>query len=250
MCGNDENTGRNSNPSNEQHITELFRDDFNGDAVDESVWQVASWTEESQTSPDRCYVENGYLNLVFVYDPDNSQNVFLGAAIQTWDEFLYGRWEARIKPTAEPGVLNSFYTIDWNDTTDDSAGDDGTKQEIDIEFLTNSFGASSGHAHFAVHEAGRTSFDTNPDIDLGFNPSDDFHVWGFEITPEHIQWFVDGTVLQTYTYSGNDIAIDSPYQLKLNVWSQTGGWVGGPSAPDTECVYQIDWISFTPYNKK
>jgi len=233
------------NSPEDAQVVESFREDFNGDTIDTSIWQVATWREHGgQTGVERCYVEGGYLNMVFI---NSSTEGFLSAAIQTREEFLYGRWEAWLKPSSDPGVLNSFYTIDWNDTADDSADDNGTKQEIDIEFLTNSFGVNSGQVHFAVHESGRTSFDTNPDIDLGFNPSDDFHLWGFEITPEHIQWFVDDTVLLTYTYSQGDIAINAPYQLKLNVWSQNGEWIGGPPMADTPCVYQIDWIRFIPY---
>lgn len=167
---------------------------------------------------------------------------YLSAAIQTRETFLYGRWEARLKPSSVAGVLNSFYTIDWGTG-------DGTKQEIDIEFLTFAFGEGAGKVHYAVHAEGHTSMNTNPDIDLNFNPSDDFHVYGFEITPEHIEWFVDDEVIHTYAYSENDITIDAPYQLKLNVWSAVH-WVNGPPPVDTDCVYQIDWIKFYPYENE
>ena len=214
--------------------TPSFVENFDS-AIDESVWQIATWVEESITSRDRCYVKDGYLNLIFKYV--GGQN--LGAAIQTRNTFLYGRWEARLKPSSVAGVLNSFYTIDWGTG-------DGTKQEIDIEFLTFAFGSGTGKVHYAVHAEGLTSKETNPDIVLGFNPSDDFHIYGFEITPEHIQWLVDGVVFYTYTYSGNAITINAPYQLKLNVWSAVT-WVQGPPIADTDCVYQIDWIKFYPY---
>ncbi len=214
-----------------------FEDDFN-DVVDESVWQIATWPEHGgATGKERCYVENGNLKMLFIND---STHGYLSSAIQTRNEFLYGRWEARLKPSDVSGVLNSMYTIDWDDGN-------GTKQEIDIEFLTKSFMTDSGEVHYAVHAEGLQSFNTNPDVMLDFNPSDDFHVWGFEITPEHIQWFVDAQTLLTYTYSENDISIDSSYQLKFNFWSEPGGWVGGPPTADVECIYLIDWIKFYPY---
>jgi beta-glucanase (GH16 family) len=230
--------------SNETYNHEVFRDDFNGDSIDTSVWQVATWSEHGgQTSASRCYAEGGYLNMKFI----NNNGTYLSSAIQTWDEFLYGRWEASIKPSSVPGVLNSFYTIDWNNTSDDSSDSDGTKQEIDIEFLTYTF-SSTPRVHFAVHASGLNSFDTNPDIILGFDPSDDFHVFGFEITPDHIEWFVDNTTLLTYYYGQHDVAINAPYQLKLNFWSSMN-WINGPPASGVECLYQIDWISFTPYSE-
>jgi beta-glucanase (GH16 family) len=181
--------------------------------------------------------------MIFVNDPEDG---FLSAAVQTRDEFLYGRWEARLKPSSVPGVLNSMYTIDWNNTVDNSSTSDGTKEEIDIEFLTFAFGNDTGSVHFAVHAEDKESFQTNPDVPLSFNPSEDFHVWGFEITPEKIEWFVDSTILQTYIYSQNDISITSPYQLKFNVWSAEK-WINGPPEANVEAVYLIDWIRFTPY---
>ena len=158
---------------------------------------------------------------------------------------MYGRWEASLKPSNVPGVLNSFYTIDWNNTTDGTSGSDGTKQEIDIEFLTKSFKDNTGEVHFAVHERGRKSIETNPDIKVDFSPCADFHVWGFEITPEYIEWFVDDKVLKRYVYDGNEIIINAPYQLKLNFWSAER-WIGGPPKENVKCIYQIDWIKFTP----
>ncbi len=224
---------------------EAFRDDFDGAAVDESLWLVAGWPEHGgQTSPERCYVRDGCLNMVFI----NDSGTFLSAAIQTRDRFLYGKWEARIKPSAEYGLLNSLYTIDWDDPATPGVTDDGTKQEIDIEFLTKSFTENGGQVHFAVHEQGGTSYDTNPDINTGFNPSDDFHIWAIEVLPDRVNWYVDDILLDTYIYSSGDIAIDSPYQVKLNVWSQDGAstWIGGPPADGVECIYQVDWIRFIP----
>ena len=221
-----------------------LEDDFN--SINESVWQIATWIEHGgQTGRARCYASNGLLNLVFI---DDSVAGYLSSAIQTRQEFRYGRWEARLKPSSVPGVLNSMYTIDW-------IGDDGeaqTQQEIDIEFLTYTFTDTAGKVHFAVHANDASSFQTNPDIPLDFDPSEDFHVWGFEITPEKIEWFVDDQILLTYTYRAPYPFITKYYQLKFNAWSaetgSAGYWIKGPPPPDVPCVYQIDWIKFYPYD--
>jgi endo-1,3-1,4-beta-glycanase ExoK len=227
----------------EAYVNAAFRDDFDAVPVASADWQVAAWVEHGgQTGPERCYASGGLLNMVFRND---SALGFLSSAIQTQKEYYYGRWEARLKPSSVPGVLNSMYTIDWDDTSAADSASDGTRQEIDIEFLTCTFGPGTGTVHFAVHEDGKTSFNTNPDITLDFNPSDDFHVWGFEITPAQIQWFVDGEILCTYVYEGNPIAINAAYQLKLNAWSAVN-WINGPPVADTDCLYRIDWIRFTP----
>lgn len=217
----------------------VFEENF--DKIDNTVWEVAGWVEESKTSPTRCTVSEGILNMIFKYDLATNSN--LGSAIQTRKTFLYGRWEYRAKPSSIKGVLNSFYTIDWGDKGS------GTRQEIDIEFLTFQFGAGKGQVHCAVHAAGKKSFDTKPDVELGFNPSEDFHIYGFEITPEKIEWFADKKVICSYTYQGNGIKIDSPYMLKMNFWSNKN-WIKGPPQKDVDCLYQVDWIKFYPYKGK
>ena len=235
------------NINNDDIITGLppgsFREDFNGSTLDTSAWQVATWREHGgQTGVERTFVRDGYLNMVLVNDPARG---ILNSSINTWQEFGLGKWEARLKPTAVRGVLNSFFTIDWERLSTPGVPADGTKQEIDIEFLTSSFGSNSGEVHYAVHADGRQSMNTNPDISLGFNPSDDFHVYGFDIKRDRIDWLVDGRITHTYQYAGNDITIDSPYQLKLNTWTASD-WIGGPPTSGVESIYQIDWVQFTP----
>ena len=224
-----------------------FVEDFI-DTIDESIWQIAAWTEHyGQTGRERCYAEDGYLNMIFIYNPEGEgYEQYLSSAIQTREEYSFGRWEARLKPTSESGVLNSFYTIDWDDFSTPESNSDGTKQEIDIELLTFAFGDNSGKVHFAVHAHDHDSFNTNPDVALDFNPSDDFHVWGMDISPTGISWFVDDTVLLNYRYDEHDVTIDTGYQVKLNAWTSKR-WVQGPPTPNVECKYQIDWIKYYPW---
>lgn len=94
----------------EEYNGEYFRDDLDGNSIDSSVWQVASSRERNgQTSPDRCYVEDGVLKMIFVNDESEG---FLSSAMQSRDEFHYGTWRARVKPANAARVLNAIYTID------------------------------------------------------------------------------------------------------------------------------------------
>lgn len=216
----------------------IFTDEFNGTAVNETVWRIATWTDMgAPTSKSRCYVDAGYLNLEFTND---SELGWLGSAIQTrLINFMYGKWVARIKTSDVSGVVNAFFTIDWDG--------EGTHQEIDLEFVTQDQGVGVGTVHLAVHATGYDSYQTNPDIDLGFNPSDDFHIYTIEITPQKIVWKVDAITLGEYVYSENDITIDAGYMLKFNHWTSENVWVGGPPVVDTTGIYKIDYIRFYPY---
>ena len=167
--------------------------------IDPKVWTVATWKEHGgQTGAERVFVDDQQkLNMIFIND---SEQGYLSSALQTVKEdFSFGRWEARLKPSSVPGVLNSMYTIDWRDGK-------GTKQEIDIEFLTHTFGGEHpGTMWIALHAAGKKS--THFSQPLKVNPSADFHVVGFDITPEYIEYFIDDEVLYRYVYAEHDIKI-------------------------------------------
>ncbi len=215
-----------------------FFDDFTAGLDRWNTWRVATWSEHNmQTGHDRTFVEDDKLNLVFVND---SQQGWLGAAIQTRKEdFGYGRWEASLKPSDVPGVLNSMYTIDWGDGSANH-----TRQEIDIEFLTHTFDDEyPGEVWIALHARGRDSLWFSQPLDI--NPSEQFNTWGWDIRPTHIDYLLNGQVIYTYVYAENDITFDAPYMLKFNVWTSEGWWIQGPPPPDVETIYQIDWVGFT-----
>ncbi len=226
-----------------------FIDTFENGEIDTDKWQIGTWREHGgQLSRDRAYVENDKLVLVFEYDTEYYEDtgLFKSSAIQTRrDDFGYGRWEARLRIPDVDGVLPTMYTIDWRDP------DVRTRQEIDIEFVTINISDDYSEVHFAVHGAEYDSWETQ--VELPFNPADDYHVWGFDITEERIQWFVDDIVLYEYYYDEQPGRIDAPYMLKFNFWSAkledggAGNWIQGPPVANTEIYYHIDWVRFTSH---
>ncbi|MFP4662329.1 MAG: family 16 glycosylhydrolase [Halanaerobiales bacterium] len=220
-----------------------FFDNFDGDSVDTSKWLVAGWVEHGgQTSRDRVYTEDGKLVMVFEYDTDyyNENGLYKSSAMQTRrDDFRYGRWEARLKAVETDGVLPTMYTIDWRDESI------RTCQEIDIELVSTNIGDDYSEVHLALHGKDFKSWST--DIELPFNPAADYHIWGFDITEDRVQWFVDDIILYEYFYDDKTGVIDAPYTLKFNFWSNAGHWIQGPPVENTEIYYNIDWVRFTSY---
>jgi hypothetical protein len=217
-----------------------FEDTF--DAADwqttQTSWQVITWVQNgTQMSSDRCDTDGlGHLvQTVLAGEP------YSGGSIESRDEFGFGRWVARLKPSAVPGVLNSMFIKDWDDHTTLDIGSDGTKAEIDIEFLTHTFGSGTGTVNLAVHFDGRHNY-VSTQVPLDFNPSDEFHEWGFDILPDRVVWHVDGRTLFTWLYS-DDAAMNENYEFYFNAWTQDI-WILGP--PATNAEYQIDWVRFYP----
>jgi len=216
-----------------------FEDDFSaGWESRQTDWRVATWkqngtlmaSERCETDSEGCLVQT-----VLAGEP------YRGGSLQTALEFSYGRWVARVKPAAVPGALNSIFTKDWDDLTTPDNEHDGRKAEVDIEFLTYTFGEDHGKVHLAIHLKDRPAV-YSTDLSLNFNPSDDFHVWGFDILPDRVVWHVDGKELHTWRYT-KDAFIDPGYEFFFNSWTKSK-WIKGP--PAEAAGYRIDWVRFYP----
>lgn len=218
-----------------------FQDDFTpGWDVSQKQWQVATWTQNgAQMSRERCLTD-GKGMLIQTVLPGAP---FRGGSLQSTVEFPYGRWEARLKPSSVPGVNNSFFTKDWDDLADpvNKHNARGKKVEIDTEFLTYTFRPGGGKVHLAVHLPNDENHFME-DLELGFNPSADFHVWGMDILPDRIRWRVDGRTIKTYLYDRKGL-VDPNYEMFFNSWTKKN-WIHGP--PTQAASYQIDWVKFYP----
>jgi beta-glucanase (GH16 family) len=201
-------------------------------------WRVATWKQNgTQMSPDRCRTDgHGHMvQTVLAGEP------YRGGSMQTSREFGYGRWVARVKPSPVPGLLNGIFTKDWDNLTTPDDQHDGKKGEIDIEFVTHTFGDGRGEVHLAVHLLTKHPL-WHLDIPLDFDPSADFHEWGFDILPDRTVWHVDGKVLHTWMYTAED-RIDPDYEMFFNSWTRDR-WLKGP--PKADARYPIDRVAFYP----
>ena len=203
-------------------------------------WRVATWKQNGTLmSPERCRVLDALLTLtVLPGEP------FRGGSLQTAREFGYGRWLAKVKPASVPGVLNSIFTKDWHDLAKPGTTGEGNKDEVDIEFLTHTFGDGKGEVHLAIHRKGRTPL-WSLDLPLDFDPSSEFREWGFDILPDRVVWHVDGKILLVWPYSGEH-RIAENYEFFFNAWTSKK-WILGP--PEEAADYQVAWVRFYPLKK-
>lgn len=250
-----------------------FTENFDIDWIEKNLkknssWRIATWMQnrvlmrkenlhigqnpeqsinESFETDNRQYNENystALIQKVVPYDNNVPINIaHSGSSIQTKNEFGYGRWLAKVKPSNVPGVLNSIFIKDV-DNKNTTKPKDGSKREVDIEFLTRTFGKKSGQIHLAIH--GNPKLGEKKiyavDINLNFNPSDDYHIWGFDILPDKVVWHVDGKVLHTWRYL-EFFYINEGYEFFINSWTHKR-WIHGP--PGSVAEYKIDWVKFYP----
>jgi len=217
-------------------VVPAFEDNFDpGWEDNQTAWRVATWTQnKTEMSPERCRTDGKGMLVQTLLAGEPAK----GGSMQSTGEFPYGRWQARLKPSSVTGLCNTMFTDDWEDMTTETPND-GTKFEVDIELLTYTFGEGKGKVHLAVHVPEKSNAFVE-DVDLGFNPSDDFHLWGFDILPDKIIWHIDGKILRTWERP-EGMSFNPNYELFFNSRSQRS-WIRGPAPEDAH--YYIDWVRF------
>ncbi|KAL8365991.1 hypothetical protein RB595_004664 [Gaeumannomyces hyphopodioides] len=150
-------------------------------------------------------------------------------------DLLWGTYRVGMKLTGVPGTCAAFF---WyhNDT-----------QEIDMEFLTREFNASSGTFPVnlvlqsrAAAEAGYNAQATGNfrKVNLPFDPTRDFHEYRIDFLAGRVVFYADGQVLAEM---GGAAVPDRGGHLILQHWSNGNPlWSGGP--PPREAVLAVSYV--------
>jgi licheninase len=154
---------------------------------------------------------------------------------QTNAFFGYGRFEARIRAAAGPGLVTGFFTY----TGPSFRGD--PHHEIDFEFL----GKAPRHVQLNYYTDGVGNHETM--IDLGFDATQDFHLYAFEWRPDSIRWFVDGALVHEETGARGPLP-SVPGKIYLNLWAgkNLDGWLGRFKYPGRPLEAAVDCVAFQP----
>ncbi|RAO66116.1 uncharacterized protein BHQ10_002128 [Talaromyces amestolkiae] len=165
--------------------------------------------------------------------------------IQTAFYFFFGHVDVKMKIANGTGIISSivFLSDDLDEIDWEGIG------TYNYEIETNYFGKDN-----------TTSYDraTYPNVTT---PSDEFHTYSVDWTPEQIQWFVDGDLKRTLAYddalNGENFP-QTPMVLKLGIWaggSSSEGegtieWAGGETdfsdAPFTMYVESVNITNYYP----
>ncbi|HET9955440.1 MAG TPA: glycoside hydrolase family 16 protein [Polyangiaceae bacterium] len=229
----------------------LYRDDF--DTLDASRWQAMTHSWDSNLalfSSDSVAVQDGKLQLSLLPAPTGTKDSsgatksFLGAEVRSRDTLTYGRVRARIKFARGPAVISSLVTIytpwpadNWNELDIECLG----KAPQSLQFNTQ--------VYLGTLPAASTPVSPSPaekKVDLGFDPSEDFHDYDIEWTPSGARFSVDSRVLHTWTQHIDLMKL--PQNVLLTIWaSSSAGWAGavGPETSSAKAYY--DWVELYRY---
>lgn len=242
-------------PGTDEHFTLLFRDDF--DDLDTSRWQLMthSWdTNLALFSADTVSVEDGHMTLRLLPAPEGTVDdtgatkPFLGAEVRSRDTLTYGRVRARAKLAKGSAVISSLVTIytpwpadDWNELDIECLGKDPQNIQFNAMVYTGP----------PTTPPVTTSVSPTQDpllVDLGFDPSEDFHEYTIEWTPEGAFFFVDGELLRTWTKSIDRMTL--PQNVLLTIWASSSvGWAGPVKDETAGASAVYDWVELYTYDR-
>jgi hypothetical protein len=159
---------------------------------------------------------------------------FSGSEWQRTGVYGYGRYEAVLKASGEPGAVTSFFTY-----TGDYWGD--PHDEVDFEFVAS----KPNEVHLNYFRGGK---DDAIDIPLWFNTSSGFHLYAFEWSPDVIRWYVDGVKVREVTAAAAKAGIPTTTgRVVANLWAGSGaatGWTGEPRFTVARAVFRC--VSHVP----
>ncbi|MBM7113288.1 family 16 glycosylhydrolase [Archangium primigenium] len=151
----------------------------------------------------------------------------------------YGRYEVRLKPARAPGTMTAFAltTGPFENTRWDEVGMaflGKNPQQLRLTYI------SEGKRHDAAT------------IDLPFDASESFHIYGLEWTRAALHWYVDGRRVHSETGFNGPLPV-TPGRIVMNFWPGVGpateSWLGVfeyPGAPLTSGIQNIRHGPATP----
>ncbi|GEM_PF-6107491 len=257
LSGYDDLTGR----------TITFFDDFNGDTLDESVWEhmlgtgaaygLGYWGngEAQYYKAENTTIVDGELHITAKLEDTVAENGttimhYTSSRIRTKGSFAqaYGRFEIRARlDTAAQGLWPAFWLL----SEDNVYGGWPYSGEIDImeirgrlPFVTTS--ALHFYQNRHKYYSGEVNYPNG-------SSATDFHVYAVEWTPERMTWYVDDVVILDLTEWESNVGefpapFDQEFHMLIN-FAVGGGFDGGRLPPDEAlpATLIVDYVRVLAY---
>ena len=254
-----------SKPSWEQDFSKM-----SDGPVDEEIWRfeldpvVPTYNDEAQayTSSERnVRIENGNLVLEahresYAY-PTGEKYEYTSGRVDTRDsfDFEYGKFEVTMKVPQGAGTWPAFwflsstqpFTKALHPTDSDWAEPRFYKHDGELDAL-EMYGNNPGVVEGTLH-----TFESDPTFHTQLpDASTAFHIYGVEVSPEKVEWTIDGEVFGTFEKPSDDpgkwpFGNGNRFYLILNL--AMGSVAGDIEADADSWLMQVEKAQFFEYKK-
>ncbi len=236
----------------------VWADEFDGAVIDQGSWTPEvmpdPFNEELQYYTDRvdgqpganAWLEDGVL-VIEARREDFEHRQYTSARLITKGkrEFLYGRFEARIRQPGEVGMWPAFWLLGGNI---DAVGWPRCGEFDIMEGKGRLPDWTSGAIHRGPDPGSNRITVAEYRLPSG-SFHDDFHVFAVEWSAERIRWYVDGVLFQTVEKPPGEAPAYWPFDeghsffIILNL--AVGGWFDTPHLPPEDLSPQrlsVDYV--------
>lgn len=165
------------------------------------------------------WIHDESLEVSITVDPSKSkpeEKIKCGGVGTNRQDFMYGTFKSFMRATKVEGTVAGMFLYN-------------AQGEIDIELLSS---VNPSQAYFAMHpgliENGKASPLTHGNVELGFDPANDYHEYRFDWFPNLTVFYVDG--VESYRMTTN--VLNLPSRVMFNHW--TDGNANFSQGPATE----------------
>ncbi|MBO7414219.1 MAG: family 16 glycosylhydrolase [Fibrobacter sp.] len=182
--------------------------------------------------------------------------IFYGGELTGKEQFLYGRFEAKMKMAAISGTVSSmFLNYDnsyklgeepWNEIDIEVLGKDQTKWQSNIITREADPAIKGTTTSEAIHE-------------YGFDATQEFHLYAIVWTPEYVAWEIDSVEVRrdtlgmahgTHADADQVKFLTEKQSLRFNLWaSKTPSWTGKFTGVGLPIEQQIDYVRVYSYDE-
>ncbi|MFP4162674.1 MAG: family 16 glycosylhydrolase [Chitinispirillaceae bacterium] len=176
-----------------------------------------------------------------------SQVQVRGGELFSKTQQLYGRYEVRMKTASGSGILSTFFTFENDGWMPDS---ENPWREIDIEVLGRYTDRFQTNIITGTAEQRITSEYYPP---LEVDPSQDYHTYAIEWTPDYIAFLFDGEEVRRTEADDDENQIkdcrDIPQSYRFNMWANDiSDWVGEFDPSILPRYQYVNWIRYYSYD--
>jgi len=223
----------------------VWADEFDGDAVDESKWNLheggggfGNWELQYYTSRN-AHVENGILHITAKCDSFGGQ-AFTSAKLETKNKGDWGpghRVDVRARVPSGRGTWPAI----WMLSTAQTYGNWPRSGEIDI---MESVGCTANKIYGTVHTEAYNHMKHTEKYNTVVTPVDAWHTYSIVWTEKRIAWYLDGQLFHSFSPDSFEFQkwpYDHEFYLILNVavGGSWGGYCLNGRAPSCEAAEEF-----------
>jgi beta-glucanase (GH16 family) len=234
--------------------TMIWNDEFDGDALDESLWNydthVATWSDEENQSytdsADNVFLRDGALVLKAIKDDERYTSGKL--TTQGKQSFTYGKVVFRAKVPEGKGLASYVGLLPQNENV---YGPFPKCGKLDVMSI---FGKDTATIHTDIYYGEPLTEQAKSFALSKGSFSEEYHEFSIEWEPSEIRWYVDGAKIHSVndwftrvTESSLDAAypapFDQPFYVTMNL--AVGGSDAGTPSVETDfdkAEFEIDYI--------